>query len=97
LPITVAESLFECPPPPTGELLAVELDAQTAESAAKLGYGHMRGDEVDIEQRARLPIGRLDQPILAGEPGIERSSWEGRQHRDLNLVKLRFAHEIANA
>src|SRR5262249_45969873 len=84
-----AAALFE-----TG--VAVKPFGQPVDPFAQLLRGHAVWSEVNVEQRAQVPASGFQDAVLLEQSVVERRAREGRQNRDLYVVKRHAQREVEN-
>lgn len=78
------------------ELAVVDAPRQVAEAGFKFRDRHAGGPIIDVEEGARFPDTRIDQPSLGRETRIQRGVGQGRQESWLasGSVGIRTYEEI---
>src|SRR5688572_21869171 len=87
---------LEVVPAVLGEVVAVEAGGEIVEAEAELVRGHVRWDEVHIEERAALPSAVVEQAALLLELAVEGGAGEGGGVRDLDVVWQRVRDEVVD-
>src|SRR5271169_5310568 len=74
----------------------IQLGDERGELLFEPGRGHLRGMEIDVEQRTLTPIARLDQPAGGQKAIVKRSPRERRLHGHLHVIESRLLDESRN-